>query len=419
MTATPTPTLYRRLALLTQGGHDIYRNKTAMGMLRFRPDDVVCVVDANHAGEDLQALTGAGAGIPIVATVQEAVALGIDWVVISIATPGGLLPDELRLQVYDAIKQRVGVISGLHESVTGDPNVVSLAARYAVELVNLRKLPNEDFPIGTAQARHTSAFRVLVVGTDASIGKTTTALELTRHLEARGIKARFVSTGQDGKLVTGRGICIDRVISNFASGAVERLVTSEAKFGDILIIEGQDGLLSPPYSGVALSLLHGSCPDVMVLCHVPTRTVHRHTDVPIPPLATYGRIYEDMLAPLHPGKVIAVALNTLGLDAQTAQAEIAAASKSTGLPCVDVVRVLPGNGGCEELANAVLAAWEAASAARRLTMKKAKKTSKKALVSKAKAKKAIPAKTKQMPKQATKSGAKKAAQKNVKKATKR
>ena len=415
MTATPTPTLYRRLALLTQGGHDIYRNKTAMGMLRFRPDDVVCVVDANHAGEDLQALTGAGAGIPIVATVQEAVALGIDWVVIGIATPGGLLPDELRLQVYDAIKQRVGVISGLHESVTGDPNVVSLAARYAVELVNLRKLPNEDFPIGTAQARHTSAFRVLVVGTDASIGKTTTALELTRHLEARGINARFVSTGQDGKLVTGRGICIDRVISNFASGAVEGLVTSEAKLGDILIIEGQDGLLSPPYSGVALSLLHGSCPDAMVLCHAPTRTVHRHTDVPIPPLPAYRRLYEDMLAPLHPGKVIAVALNTLGLDAKTAQAEIAAASKSTGLPCVDVVRVLPGNGGCEELANAVLAAWEAAGSARRVTAKAARKTSKKSRAKKTKANKTVSPATKKAVKPATKP----AVRKNVKKVTKR
>jgi uncharacterized NAD-dependent epimerase/dehydratase family protein len=293
--------------------------------------------------------------------------------------------------------------------------VVSLAARYAVELVNLRKLPNEDFPIGTAQARHTSAFRVLVVGTDASIGKTTTALELTRHLEARGINARFVSTGQDGKLVTGRGICIDRVISNFASGAVEGLVTSEAKLGDILIIEGQDGLLSPPYSGVALSLLHGSCPDAMVLCHAPTRTVHRHTDVPIPPLPAYRRLYEDMLAPLHPGKVIAVALNTLGLDAKTAQAEIAAASKSTGLPCVDVVRVLPGNGGCEELANAVLAAWEAAGSARRVTAKAARKTSKKSRAKKTKANKTVSPATKKAVKPATKP----AVRKNVKKVTKR
>ncbi len=368
-------TLYRRLALLTQGGLDIYRNKTAMSMLRFRPDDVVCVIDANHAGEDLQALTGVGAGIPIVGTVQQAVELGIDWVVIGIITPGGYLPDELKIQVYDAIRQRIGIISGLHESIAGDPNMVALAARYAVELVNLRKLPNEDFPIGKALARATTAFRVLIVGTDASIGKTTVALELTRHLEARGINARFVCTGQDGKLVTGRGVCVDRVISNFASGAVERQVISEARHGDILIIEGQDALLSPPYSGVALSLLHGSCPDAMILCHAPSRTHHRHTDVAIPPLPVYRRLYEEILAPLHPGKVVAVALNTMGLDLKTAQAELAAAGKVTGLPCADVVRELPGNRGCAELADAVLAAWEAAGAVRR-TAPKAKRKSK-------------------------------------------
>ena len=371
---TATPTLYRRLALLTQGGLDIYRNKTAMSMLRFRPDDVVCVIDAKHAGEDLQAITGVGAGIPIVGTVQEAVALGIDWLVIGIVAPGGYLPDELKIQVYDAIRQRIGIISGLHESISGDPNMVALAARYAVELVNLRKLPIEDFNIGKALARHTQAYRVLVVGTDANIGKTTVALELTRHLVARGIKARFVATGQDGKLVTGHGICVDRVISNFASGAVERLVTNEARYGDILIIEGQDALLSPPYSGVALSLLHGSCPDAMILCHAPTRTLHRHTDVTVPPLPVYRRLYEEMLAPLYPGKVIAVALNTLGLDLKTAQAEIAAARKSTSLPCVDVVRELPGNRGCAELADAVLAAWEAAGSARRISAKAPAKT---------------------------------------------
>ncbi len=381
---TATPTLYRRLALLTQGGLDIYRNKTAMSMLRFRPDDVVCVIDAKHAGEDLQALTGVGAGIPIVGTVQEAVALGIDWLVIGIVAPGGYLPDELKIQVYDAIRQRIGIISGLHESISGDPNMVALAARYAVELVNLRKLPIEDFNIGKALARHTQAYRVLVVGTDANIGKTTTALELTRHLVARGIKARFVATGQDGKLVTGHGICVDRVISNFASGAVERLVTNEARYGDILIIEGQDALLSPPYSGVALSLLHGSCPDAMILCHAPTRTLHRHTDVPVPPLPVYRRLYEEMLAPLHPGKVIAVALNTLGLDLKTAQAEVSAARKSTGLPCVDVVRELQGNRGCAELADAVLAAWEAAGSARRISATTPAKT-KRVAVSKGKA----------------------------------
>ncbi len=352
--STPPPILYRRLALLTQGGLDIYRNKTAMGMLRFRPEDVVCVIDAKHAGQDLQQLTGVGAGVPIVATVMDAVRLGIDWLVIGVATPGGYLPANLRPQVYEAIKNRIGVISGLHESVNGDPNLVALSARYAVDLVNLRRLPDDENHVSTARARDTKAFRLLTVGTDANIGKTTTALELERQLRAQGVSARFVPTGQDGKLITGRGVCIDRVISNFASGAVERLVCHEARSADLLVIEGQDSILSPPYSGVALALLHGSCPDAMVLCHAPSRTLHRHTDVPIPPLQQYRQLYEAMLAPLHPGKVVAISLNTMGLDEAEARKALVAARAETGLPAVDPVRNL--DGGVEVLVAAILAA---------------------------------------------------------------
>ena len=349
-----TAPLYRRLALLTQGGLDIFRNKTAMGMLRFRPVDVVCVIDPKHAGQDLKQLTGVGEGIPIVASVVEAIRLGIQWLVIGVATPGGALPEALRPQVYEAIKNRIGVISGLHESVNGDPNLVSLSARYAVELVNLRRVNEEDHHIGVAAARRLKAYRILTVGTDANIGKTTTALEIERHLRARGYNARYVPTGQDGKLITGRGVCIDRVISNFASGAVERLVAHEARSADILVIEGQDSILSPPYSGVSLSILHGSCPDAMVLCHAPTRTEHRHTDVPIPPLETYRHLYEQMLAPLHPGKVLAISLNTMGMEEGAARAALLEAEQACSLPAVDVVRDSPDR-GCRRLVDALLA----------------------------------------------------------------
>ncbi len=343
---------FRRLAVLTEGGLDIYRNKTAMGLLRFRPEDVVCVIDSKHAGWDLQELTGVGQGIPVVSGVEEAVGMGIEWLVIGVATPGGYLPKALRPQVYEAIRNKIGVISGLHESVDGDPNLVALAARHCVELVNLRKVPDHEHTISTAKARGTAALRVLTVGTDTNIGKTTTSLSLDRWLRANGHKSRFVATGQDGIMVTGRGLCIDRVISDFTGGAVERLILHEAKGADILVIEGQNSILSPCYSGSALSLLHGSCPDAMILCHSATRTHLRHTDVPVPPLKRYIELYEAMLAPLHPGKVVAIALNTLELDDAHARAAVKQAHQETRLPVADPVR--GGEDACRMLAEAVL-----------------------------------------------------------------
>ena len=355
----PNPVrIYKRLAVLTEGGLDLYRNKTAMGLLRFRPEDVLCVIDSKHAGANLSQIIGFDIDVPIVGSIREAVRFGVEWLVIGVATPGGYLPEGLRPQVYEAIRNRIGVISGLHESVHGDPNLVALGCRYAVELVNLRQVPDHDPVISTGKARRTKGYRTLVVGTDANIGKTTAALTIERHINATKsyrTKARFVSTSQDGILITGRGVAIDRVISDFAGGMVENLVLADDRSGaDLLIIEGQNSILSPCYSGTALSILHGACPDALVLCHNPARTTFRHTDVPVPALKVFVDLYERLAAPINPAKVVAIVLNTLGMDDDAAAAAMQAAAKETGLPVADIHR--EGTEGCARIADAILTA---------------------------------------------------------------
>jgi uncharacterized NAD-dependent epimerase/dehydratase family protein len=352
-----TDPVYRRLGVLVEDVRDIYRNKTAMAVLRFRPEDVVCVIDPTPSAEEDAVLRRVAPEVPVVSDVSEAIALGIEWLVVGVVTPGGYMPDSLRPQVYAAIKARVGVISGLHQSLQ-DPNLIALSARYAIELVNLRKSPDAgERVLATGKARQTRAYRTMVVGTDANIGKTTTALGLERYLNRerpRRVKTGFVSTSQDGRLVTGRGLAIDRVIADFAAGWTERLVLEADRGGvDLLVVEGQNGVLSPYSGGTALSLLHGACPDTMILCHHPGRTHLRHTDVPMPPLVDQVRIYEALLAPLHPGKVVAISLNTVELDERAAAKAIQAAAKATGLPCVDPIR--QGSDGFKVLADAALA----------------------------------------------------------------
>jgi uncharacterized NAD-dependent epimerase/dehydratase family protein len=349
----------RRIALITDQTGDAFRNKTAIALLRFRPQYVVCVIDPKHVGADLGQLLGTGHGIPVVGTIEEAIRLGARQVVIGVATPGGFLPAELRPIVYEAIRNRLSIVSGLHASVDGDPNLASLAARHAIEITSLRKLPLDlDHNLGAGRARQIKAFRVLTVGTDANIGKTTVTCMLEEWFRHRHVKARMVATGQDGMLIKGRGLSIDRCITDFATGAVERLVAHEAKGYDLMLVEGQDALLSPCYSPVAMALLHGTCPDAMVMCHMPSRTVHRHTDVPIPPLKEYIAAYELLARPVHPAKVIAVALNTVGMDGPAARAALAKAERETGLPAADLVR--DGAAGCDRIAEAVAAAAHAA-----------------------------------------------------------
>ena len=56
------------------------------------------------------------------------------------------------------------------------------------------------------------------------------------------------------------------------------------------VIEGQGSLLHPAYAGVSLALLHGSQPDVIVVCHEPGRDrVLGHPGYPVPGIARNDR----------------------------------------------------------------------------------------------------------------------------------
>jgi uncharacterized NAD-dependent epimerase/dehydratase family protein len=124
---------------------------------------------------------------------------------------------------------------------------------------------------------------------------------------------------------------------------------------DVVVVEGQGSLVHPGYAGVTLSLLHGALPHSMVLCHQATRTAIRQGNVPIPPLPDLVRRYEDALAPIRPGRVVAVALNTYDLGPDEARRAVEAAARATGLPAADPVR-----DGAAALAEAVLSAREGA-----------------------------------------------------------
>ena len=323
----------RRLLILAEGySGDPHYGKTMYGVLRYRRDDVVAILDSARAGQTEQ-------GVPIVADVAASLSLRPTMALVGVATQGGRFPAAWREVLRDCIRQGIGIENGLHEFIEDDPELVALAETFGVALTDLRR-PPADLDVPTGANLEVPGNIVLTVGSDCAIGKMTVSLELDREARARGIAARFVPTGQTGIAIAGWGISVDAVVSDFIAGAAERLVVEGGeRGGDLLLVEGQGAISHPAYSGVTLGLIHGSAPHAFVLCHMAgTTEVDGYPGYPLVPLAELVELHERLSLTRRRAAVACVALNTRHLDDGAARAAVARAEAETGLVTDDPVR---------------------------------------------------------------------------------
>ena len=337
-----------KMVILAEGSFGILESKAATVLVRYHPDNVVAVIDSTKAGKDVSEVIDVGKGIPIVSSLTEAMKFSPTVLALGIALPGGDLPPAWKSILQEAIEGGLHIMSGLHRFLSNDPELADLANRHNVILWDVRK-PPVDLPIATCKADDVDPTVVLTVGSDCRVGKMVVAIELAEGARNRGLDAEFCATGQNGIMISGWGIAIDAVVSDFTAGATERIVLEGAKRArDLLLVEGQGALVHPGYSGVTLSLLHGSMPDAMIFCHLPSRKIVARYTVPLPSLTELISQYEMLAKPIKPAKVIGLALNTFDLTEDQARAAIEAAERETGLPATDVIRF-----GSDKLVDAI------------------------------------------------------------------
>jgi len=352
-----------KVAILAEGQFAPATAKTAIGVLRYAPFQVVAVIDSTRAGKDAAECVGVGKDVPVVASVEDALARGATVLLIGTAAAGGRIPDGYRSGLALALERGVEVWNGLHERVLADPALAAAAERGRAKVRELRE-PPADLPIGGHRARRGGARVVLTVGSDAAVGKMTASLEIVAALRRAGERVEFVATGQTGIAIAGGGIAVDAVVADFIAGAAELMVCDAAERADWVVVEGQGSLTHPGFSGVTLGLLHGSAPDVMVLCHEWMRqSVKGYDDrQPLRPLREYIRIYEDAASwrrppGYPPARVVAIAVNTGSLNVQSGNADemaqkiIASIAYETGLPTADPIR--EGAAGADRIAGAL------------------------------------------------------------------
>lgn len=316
--------------------------KTALGLKDWAPD--LCV--GEFALPEAAVTTGLKRMSP-----REAYAAGARGLVIGVASVGGQIRDSWTPALIEAMEAGLDIVSGMHSSYEDLPELKAAVAETGRRFIEVRRAP-PGVPIATGQKR--PGKRLLTIGTDCALGKKYTALALARALSARGVDADFRATGQTGIMIAGSGMPMDAVVSDFAAGAAE--VLSPAAAPDHWdVIEGQGSLFHPAYAGVSLALLHGSQPDVLVVCHEPGRdmmlglngyavpTLRQTIDLAV---ALGGRTNPNI-------RCAGISLNTAALSAADADAVISETSMRMGMPAADPIR---GGAAFERLVDACLTA---------------------------------------------------------------
>lgn len=306
---------------------DALAAKVAQGIRDWRPENAVGQMRLAGCAADL--------GIPDLG-IAEAMEKGARTMVVGVANRGGFIAEAWVDVLVEALEAGMDLAAGLHNRLADVPRLAETAARLGRDLHDVRH-PTRAFPVGSGARR--PGKRLLPVGTDCSCGKMYTALAIEKEMRVRGWEADFRATGQTGILITGEGVSIDAVISDFISGAVETLApANDPDHWDL--VEGQGSLFHPAYAGVTLGLIHGAQADALVLCHEPTRTHMRALpDYPVPDM---GAVMDSVLPHARltnpDAAFVGVAVNTKSLPASEAERFLKETEDRFGLPTVDPVR---------------------------------------------------------------------------------
>jgi uncharacterized NAD-dependent epimerase/dehydratase family protein len=328
-----------------EGAFNTPNGKTAHGLVRFtRRYSVLAVVDSRYQGKDAgEVLDGRHAGIPVVGSLEEAVELGRrqgkppTHFVVGIAPDGGRLGPAARGDVRRAITLRLNVDSGLHDFLTDDAEMTALAEKNGVKLRDVRKPPpRSDLHFFSGAIERVEALRIAVLGTDSAVGKRTTAWKIVDGFAEKGRSCEMVGTGQTAWL-QGAEYCtlLDSLVNDFVTGEIEHAVVRawDERKPDVIVIEGQGGLLNPGYPG-GYEIIAAARPDIIVLQTAPARKEYDgFPGYTIHPLARQIEALE-----IVSGKpVVAITVNHENIPADRVPLVCSAITQITGLPAADVL----------------------------------------------------------------------------------
>lgn len=315
--------------------------KTAFGVRDWSPEKCV--------GEFACSEDAVRTGLPRMSP-RAAAERGARSMLVGVANQGGYISAAWVPSLLEALEAGLDLVCGLHTRLGSIPELVDAAKLHNRKLIDIR-VPPSDIPVGTGRKR--PGKRLLTVGTDCALGKKYTALVLVREFARRGLPVDFRATGQTGIMIAGCGIPMDAVVSDFEAGAAE-LLSPDADPEHWDVIEGQGSLFHPAYAAVSMGLLHGSQPDVIVMCHQPGRSTMAGTaNYRLPGIEEAIELNLRVGSRTNPNiRCAGVSLNTAHMTDAEAADYLTAEEERLEIPVTDPVR---GGASLDRLVDACLA----------------------------------------------------------------
>lgn len=322
----------RRFVLYAQNHLNALGSKTANGMIMFRRNDVVAIIDESKVGLTAQDVLGYGGDIPIVSNVEASMAYAPDVLIIGVAPIGGAVNPEWIPELLTALKSGMQVWSGLHNFLCDRPEF----QEYGDLIWDVRKPPKE-LRIARGHWRTRKSKVLLTIGSDSNVGKMTTALMLQKDLKEKGLDSVFLGTGQTGMMISGTGVAVDAVVSDFVNGSIEAELDKVDGQAPLILVEGQGAITHMGYSAVTMGLIHGCMPDAFVIAHQPSRLMDDYGQH-LPNLKTVIDLHESLVAPFKTAKVLGINIYSKGLSREATQIECRSIHRDLNLPVEDMAK---------------------------------------------------------------------------------
>jgi uncharacterized NAD-dependent epimerase/dehydratase family protein len=330
----------RTAIVLTNGWLDKIQGKTAHGLLRGSDRfEILSLVDPVYFGRDAgEFLDGKPLNIPIYPTVEETIknlSSKPAYCIVGVALHGGILPETLRNEIIQAMKNGLSIVSGLHSYLGDDQEFSQIAREFEVEIIDIRKpRPIKELRFWHGEIYRVKTPRIAMLGTDCAIGKRTTGKLVMEMCRRNGIKTEMIFTGQTGWMQGFKhGFIFDATLNDFIGGEIERVILEcdLESSPELILIEGQASLQNPSGTCGSELLLSGNIKGV-ILQHAPGRKYFEGFEYLEKPLPSVEKEIE--LIQFYGAKTLAVTLHEEGMNDRKLQKYQSEMRRKLGLPVI-------------------------------------------------------------------------------------